>query len=88
MMVADGFSTLKIKIYLSRWALWWVGTSQTWTYDDILTVFIEACWQESLAIYAKALLTEHRAKLEELAQPPKMNSQSLQQKAVATAKYV
>ena len=63
LMVADGFSTPKIKSYLSRWAAWWVTTSGTWTYSDILTEFIDVCWDARLRAYAQELIEQHERKL-------------------------
>jgi hypothetical protein len=63
-MVAAGFLPKKIMAYLKNWALWWVkATAKTWDYQELLSKFIESCWQPSLAIFAKELLTQHQTTL-------------------------
>ena len=54
-MVATGFSTLEIKKYLKHWAEWWVKSAETWDVEALLSWFIKACWQGSIATYAKDL---------------------------------
>jgi hypothetical protein len=58
-MVEDGFSTPKIRIYLRLWALWWVRSSETWNYEDLLESFIEVCWDLKIAALAIGLLQKH-----------------------------
>jgi len=36
--------------------MWWVRTSQSWRYPEILVWFLEACWDFSPAAYAAGLL--------------------------------
>ena len=38
-MVHDGFSIQSIRRYLHRFVLWWVNTSDLWTYDELLILF-------------------------------------------------
>jgi len=55
-MVEDGISARKISRYLHRFVIWWVRTSIVWTHDELLHVFIQSCWDSSLAGYAYRLL--------------------------------
>jgi hypothetical protein len=55
-MVYDGFSTRRIKSYLRRWAAWWVMTAETWKYEQLLTWFIDLCWDVHATSHAKNLL--------------------------------
>ena len=41
-MVNDGFSTRRIKRYLSRWCSWWVRSSQSWQYEALLGVKVKS----------------------------------------------
>lgn len=58
-MVNDGFSTQKIRQYLHRFVLWWVNTSESWTPLNLLTHFLEACWDQQLAQIARGLLPRY-----------------------------
>ena len=55
-MVNDGFSTQRIKRYLSRWCSWWVRSSQSWQYQELLGWFIHACRDVKVVQIATALL--------------------------------
>jgi hypothetical protein len=48
-MVATGLSARKISSYLHRWSLWWMGTSESWTYQELLGWFFNACWESNPA---------------------------------------
>src|SRR3990167_3176990 len=54
-MVADQVSPVKIRCYFSRWLQWWVTTSNTWQYHELLQAFMNVCWHESVSAYAIAL---------------------------------
>ena len=56
-MVADGFSTQKIKRYLARWCAWWVRTVTCWTKNKLPTWFLEVCWDAKAACIASAQIT-------------------------------
>ena len=55
-MVADGLSAQRIKRYLHRWTLWWVRTSDSWQYEELLEWFLRVCWDEGPAAFAVTLL--------------------------------
>lgn len=55
-MVLDGASLQQIRNYLNRWVTWWVNTSETWQYSELLEQFISLCWDASLAAHAANLL--------------------------------
>ena len=57
-MVIDGLSARRIRIYLHCWALWWVRTSQSWQYQELLKWFLEVCWDIGPAAYAAGLLQQ------------------------------
>ena len=44
-----------IKPYLHRWGTWWVRTSETWGYQDLLVWFLEVCRDPVPAAYAAGL---------------------------------
>ncbi len=56
MMVATGFSIHRTRSYLEKWALWWTMTTATWSYKELLTVFIQSCWDYRPAAVAEGLL--------------------------------
>jgi len=58
-MVIDQVSPAKIRSYLDRWLRWWVNASNVWAYDTLLKWFLEYCWDENLAVYAKELLQQY-----------------------------
>jgi hypothetical protein len=58
-MVNDGFLSKRIRSYLNRWVAWWVTTSNTWHYQEILQWFIEVCWHETAGYYAAGLCQLH-----------------------------
>jgi len=55
-MVKDGVSLRKISRYLHRFVLWWVKTSIIWTYEELLNIFIQSCYESQLAKIAYGLL--------------------------------
>ena len=60
LMVADQFSTAKIKNYLRRWTQWWAKTVESWSYHELLQRFLDVCWDATAAIYAVALFQRTR----------------------------
>ncbi len=58
-MVTDGVSPQKIRRYLHLWASWWVRTTESWQYQELLEWFLNVCWDFDPAAYAAGLL--HRA---------------------------
>lgn len=67
-MVKDGFSTQRIRRYLHRYVLWWVKTSMTWSYQELLESFIQTCWDSPTATIAYGLLRYPTSSTRELAQ--------------------
>lgn len=60
-MVVTGLSARRISSYLHRWSSWWVGTSEHWTYQELLWWFFNSCWESNPAAdFAAGLL--HKAK--------------------------
>jgi hypothetical protein len=60
-MVIDGISSRRISSYLYRWCLWWVGTAEVWSEQELLEWFLNACWVPNPAAdFAAGLL--HRIK--------------------------
>ena len=57
-MVIDGLSARRIRAYLHRWALWWMRTSQSWQYQELLEWFLEVCWDIAPAAYAAGLVRQ------------------------------
>jgi hypothetical protein len=55
-MVSDGVSLRRIRSYLHRFAVWWSKTVSVWRYCEMLTWFMEACWDINLAAVAEGLL--------------------------------
>lgn len=68
-MVASGVSPRKIRSYLRAWLLWWVRTVETWTVLELLSAFLEACWEPAPAAYAAGLV-HHYLTLAESKFPP------------------
>lgn len=56
LMVLDGLSARRIRSYLHHWSLWWVRTSTTWEYSELLKWFFGVCWEVSVAAIAAGLL--------------------------------
>jgi hypothetical protein len=57
LMVIDGFSTPQIRRYLNAWLTWWVRTtSQSWSYQTVLSQFIRVCHDNRIAAIAIELL--------------------------------
>lgn len=60
LMVIDGFSTSRIRSYLSAWLRWWVRTSQSWNHQSLLSQFIHSCYDAKIAgIAIELLLTNY-----------------------------
>jgi hypothetical protein len=55
-MVTIGLSTKQIRRYLHQFLLWWAKTIEAWTYEELITWFIEACWDIYPIAHASALL--------------------------------
>ena len=55
-MVEDGVSPRKITGYLHRWVMWWVRTTESWHYHELLEWFLKRCWDDEVAVYAAGLL--------------------------------
>ncbi len=55
-MVHNGFSAQYIRSYLRQWTVWWVSTSKTWNYNELLIWFMDACWDINIAAPAASLL--------------------------------
>ena len=65
-LVIDGVSPRRIRLYLHRWCTWWVRTSESWLYQDLLLWFLKACWDECPAAYAAELRHQHTIKLSKI----------------------
>jgi hypothetical protein len=59
-MVIDGVSLGRIRSYLNRWCTWWVKSSQSWQYEEIMRWFIQVC-RDSAAKSIAATLLERAA---------------------------
>jgi hypothetical protein len=59
-MVNDGVSLRRIRSYLNRWCTWWVKSSQSWQYEEIMRWFIQVC-RDSAAKSIAATLLERAA---------------------------
>ena len=59
-MVIDGISARRIRSYLNRWCTWWVKSSQSWQYEEIMKWFIQVC-RDSAAMNIAATLLEQAA---------------------------
>ncbi len=55
-MIAEQFSTAKIRNYLHRWTTWWPQNSEAWHYHEILHYFLAVCWDQRTAAVAAKLL--------------------------------
>ncbi len=42
-----------------HYSTWWVRTSESWLYQDLLLWFLSVCWDEHAAAYATGLLHRH-----------------------------
>ena len=62
-MVNDGVSPQRIRSYLHRWIIWWVSTSETWGYQELLVWFLEVCRLPAPAAYAAGLYHQSVKKL-------------------------
>ena len=86
-MVIDGVSPRRISGYLHRWSTWWVRTSESWEYEELLGWFLNACWAENpAAVFAAGLL--YKAKKSHgatLLEEPRMRPLQLSESDFATA---
>jgi len=57
-MVNDGVSLHRIKSYLRRWCSWWVRSSQSWQYQELLGWFLHVCRDSKVVQITIALLQE------------------------------
>ncbi|MBX3710312.1 MAG: hypothetical protein KF702_11340 [Gammaproteobacteria bacterium] len=62
-MVAIGLSTKQTRRYLHQFLLWWVKTIESWTYQELIIWFVEACWDIYPVAHAGALLHGYFNKL-------------------------
>jgi hypothetical protein len=60
-MVIDKASPFRIRNYLQLWCAWWARTSDTWQYQEIITRFIDACYDIRIAASAEGLLQKLKA---------------------------
>jgi hypothetical protein len=61
-MVKNGVSLQKTRSYLHHFVVWWVKTTEIWTYEKLLESFIQACWERPAAAIAAGLL-QRRARI-------------------------
>ena len=54
-MVIDEVSPRRIRRYLHHWTTWWVRTTKTWQYQELLEWFLQVCWDFKPATYAAGL---------------------------------
>jgi hypothetical protein len=62
-MVTIGISTNRIRRYLHHFLLWWTKNSDTWQYQELISWFVESCWDINPAAYAAGLLQRYFIKL-------------------------
>lgn len=62
-MVSIGLSTKRIRRYLHQFLLWWVKTIESWTYQELVIWFVEACRDIYPVAHAGALLYGYFNKL-------------------------
>ena len=62
-LVIDGTSSQRIRSYLHRWVLWWVRSSESWDYIELVEMFLNTCWELRPAAYAAGLLNQAIQKL-------------------------
>lgn len=55
-MVNTGVSLRIIRRYLHNFVIWWVNATKIWRYEEILSSFIETCWEINPAAIAAGLL--------------------------------
>lgn len=55
-MVASGVSPRRAMSYLHQWSSWWTLTAKCWTKHELLTWFLDACWDASAKEIARMLL--------------------------------
>ena len=53
-------STKLIRRYLHQFLLWWTKTSAgTWAYQELISWFVESCWDITPAAHAAGLLQRY-----------------------------
>ena len=57
-LIADGFSTREVQLYLFRWASWWARTVSTWKVLGLLQEFQERCFDNYLKKFVEAMIQE------------------------------
>lgn len=57
-MVIDEVSPRRIKRYLRQWCAWWVGSAQSWGYEELLGWFLNVCRDRKIGAYAAELFYE------------------------------
>jgi hypothetical protein len=62
-MVTIGLSTKLIRRYPHQYLLWWTKTSGTWLYQELISWFVESCWDINPAAHAAGLLQRYFNKL-------------------------
>ncbi len=58
-MVTIGLSANFIRRYLHKFLLWWVATSESWTYQELVIWFVEACWDIRPVAHAAGVLKRY-----------------------------
>lgn len=58
-MVTIGLSTKQIRRYLHQFLLWWVKTIESWTYQELVIWFVEACRNICPAAHAAGVLQHY-----------------------------
>lgn len=58
-MVTIGLSTKLIRRYLHQFLLWWVKTIDSWTYQELVVWFVEACRDICPAAHAAGVLQRY-----------------------------
>ncbi|HAT8887555.1 TPA: hypothetical protein JBA78_11705, partial [Legionella pneumophila subsp. pneumophila] len=50
------YTSLRAMSYLHQWVSWWTRTANDWTKHNLLTWFIDTCWDASAKEVARMLL--------------------------------
>jgi hypothetical protein len=62
--VTIGLSATFIRRYMHQFFLWWVKTSGSWTYQELVIWFVEACWDICPVAHAAGVLKRYPNKLD------------------------
>jgi hypothetical protein len=54
-MVIDGVSPRRITSYLHPWLTWWVRTTEIWSYQELLSCFLNVCSEPAPSAIAAGL---------------------------------